>query len=235
MTDDDRVRSELSEAIEVGSLNEVERLLDRAAHHVETARAMPMSASVMINREELLDLIEDARDRLPEELKAARWLLKEREEFLVRTRREGDEIVAQARKRAARMVERSEVVAQAQQHARRIVDEAQGNARTMRMECEDFCDQRLAQFEIVLERTMKMVHAGREHLAAPVPSTGSQPAVDASDDEGAEDAAAVTFFDQDVDGPLPSPPEVTDGEDVGTGADVDEPIFGASESETPEQ
>ncbi len=207
MSDDDRVRSELTEAIEAGSLNEVEQMLERASHHVANARAMPMSASVMINREELLDLLEDARDRLPEELKAARWLLKEREEFLARTRREGDEIVDQARKRAARMVERSEVVAQAQQHARRIVEDAQAQARTTRMECEDFCDQRLAQFEIVLERTMKMVHAGREHLAAPVPHTGSQPAVDADDDTTGRSAAAITFFDQDADDPsLPPPP-----------------------------
>lgn len=218
MTDDDRVRSELSEAIELGSLNEVEKLLDRATQHVENARAMPMSASVMINREELLDLLIEARERLPEELKAARWLLKEREEFLVRTRHEGDEIVDQARKRAARMVERSEVVAQAQRHARQLVDEAQGSARAMRMECEDFCDQRLAQFEIVLERTMKMVHAGREHLAAPVPHTPGRQAVD-SDVETESSEAASAFFDQDAPGephtgtelppPAPNDPETT--------------------------
>lgn len=195
--DDDLVRSELEEAIELGSLNEAEKLLDRATHHVATARAMPMSASVMINRDELLDMLEEARERLPEELKAARWLLKEREDFLVRTRREGDEIVDAARARAARMVQRSEVVAEAERRARRIVDEAEANARTMRMQCEDFCDQRLAQFEIVLERTMKMVAAGREHLAAPVMHTGTQPAIEAEEPEESE--AASAFFDQDAD------------------------------------
>ncbi len=200
MSDDDQVRSELEEAIELGSLNEAEKLLDRATQHVATARAMPMSASVMINRDELLDLLEEAQERLPEELKAARWLLKEREEFLVRTRREGDDIVEQARARAARMVQRSEVVAEAERRARRIIDEAESNARTIRMQCEDFCDQRLAQFEIVLERTMKMVTAGREHLAAPVMHTGSQPAIGAEADvDPTEAEAAATFFDQDAD------------------------------------
>ncbi|MBS1846672.1 MAG: hypothetical protein JST73_00180 [Actinobacteria bacterium] len=205
MSDDDQIRSELEEAIELGSLQETEKLLDRAAQHVDTARAMPMSASVMINREELLDLIEGARERLPEELKAARWLLKEREDFLARTRREGDEIVDQARARAARMVQRSEVVAEAERRARRIVDDAEASARTMRMQCEDFCDQRLAQFEIVLERTMKMVTAGREHLAAPVPHTGAQPAI--GPEEEVESEAATAFFDQDADdGAEPSDP-----------------------------
>lgn len=199
MSDDDQVRSELSEAIELGSLNEAEQLLERAIQHVATARAMPMSASVMINRDELLDLLEEAQDRLPEELKAARWLLKEREEFLARTRREGDEIVEQAQARAARMVQRSEVVAEAERRARRIIDDAESNARTIRMQCEDFCDQRLAQFEIVLERTMKMVTAGREHLAAPIMHTGSQPAIGAEAEDAAESDAAAAFFDQDAD------------------------------------
>jgi hypothetical protein len=198
MSDHDQVRSELEEAIELGSLNEAEKLLDRATQHVANARAMPMSASVMINRDELLDLLEEAQERLPEELKAARWLLKEREEFLSRTRREGDDIVEAARARAARMVQRSEVVAEAERRARRIVDEAESNARTIRMQCEDFCDQRLAQFEIVLERTMKMVTAGREHLAAPVMHPPSQPAI-GPDGREDETEAASTFFDQDAD------------------------------------
>lgn len=197
MSDDDQVRNELEEAIEFGALNETEKLLDRAIHHVANARAMPMSASVMINRDELLDLLEDAQERLPEELKAARWLLKEREEFLVRTRREGDDIIDQARARAARMVQRSEVVAEAERRARRIVDDAESNARMMRMQCEDFCDQRLAQFEIVLERTMKMVTAGREHLAAPIVHTGTQAAIGPEGDE-VESEAATMFFDQDA-------------------------------------
>lgn len=202
MSESDRVRSELEEAIELGALNEAEKLLERAIQHVATARAMPMSASVMINRDELLEMLEEAQERLPEELTAARWLLKEREEFLVRTRREGDEIIEQARARAARMVQRSEVVAEAERQARRIVDEAESNARTIRMQCEDFCDQRLAQFEIVLERTMKMVTAGREHLAAPVMHTDSQPAIGAEGDTDPE--AAATFFDQDAEADPPT-------------------------------
>ena len=47
---------------------------------------MPLSASVMINKEEVLDLLGEAIERLPDELRAARWLLKEREEFLAKVR-----------------------------------------------------------------------------------------------------------------------------------------------------
>ncbi len=131
---------------------------------IEAARPVPLSASSMIAKEEVLELIDEALDQLPEELRAARWLLKEREEFLARTRHESDEIVEQARARAERMVQRTEVVRVAEQQAYTIVETAEADARRLRHEVEDFCDQKLASFEIVLERTQKLVAAGREKL-----------------------------------------------------------------------
>ena len=131
---------------------------------IENARDVPLSASSMISKDEVLALIDDALESLPEELRAARWLLKEREEFLARTRHEADDLVDQARTRAERMVQRTEVVKAAEQRAYDIVDAAQADARRLRHEVEDFCDQKLASFEIVLERTQKLVGAGRAKL-----------------------------------------------------------------------
>ena len=125
---------------------------------------MPLSASVMINKEEVLDLLGEAIERLPDELRAARWLLKEREEFLAKVKAEGDEILEAARARVERMVQRTEVVKAAEQRARHIVESAEDEARRLRHECEDFCDQQLASFEIVLERT-RQDGAGRPREA----------------------------------------------------------------------
>jgi hypothetical protein len=143
---------------------EAEQLLKRVLDTISGARPMPLSASVMINRDEVVEMLEEAIARLPEELRAARWLLKEREEFLSKVRREGEDILEQARTRAERMVQRTEVVKAADARARQIVDRAEDQARRMRLECEDFCDQKLASFEIVLERTQKLVAAGRTKL-----------------------------------------------------------------------
>ena len=144
--------------------SDVEHLLRRLHDLVSSARPMPLSTSVMVNRDEVLDLLDETIERLPEELRAARWLLKEREEFLAKVRREGDEILDQARARAERMVQRTEVVKASEARARKIVDLAEAEARRLRNEGEDFCDQKLASFEIVLERTQKMVGAGRAKL-----------------------------------------------------------------------
>ncbi len=171
---------------------EVEAMLARVSDLISTARPMPLSASVMINRDEVLELLDDAIERLPEELRAARWLLKEREEFLAKVRREGDELLDAARARAERMVGRTELVKAAEQRAGHIVERAESEARRMRHEVEDYCDQKLASFEIVLERTTKMVAAGREKLQVSPPAREPEPA---PEPEGSEPGA---FFDQDV-------------------------------------
>jgi predicted transcriptional regulator len=143
---------------------ETEDVLLQIRAVIENARPVPLSASSMITKDEVLELVEEALEQLPEELRAARWLLKEREEFLARTRHEADEILAQATARAERMVQRAEVVKAADQRAYEIVEAAQGDARRLRHEVEDFCDQKLASFEIVLERTQRLVGAGRAKL-----------------------------------------------------------------------
>jgi hypothetical protein len=143
---------------------ETEEVLLQLRDVIDAARPVPLSASSMISKDEVLELIDEAIARLPEELRAARWLLKEREEFLARVRHEGDEILDQARARAERMVQRTEVVKAAEQRAYQIVDTAEADARRLQHEVEDFCDQKLASFEIVLERTMTLVAAGRSKL-----------------------------------------------------------------------
>ena len=171
-----------------------EVLLRRVHEIIGNARPMPLSASVMVNKDELLELLEEAIDRLPEELRQARWLLKEREEFLAKVQREGDDILDAARVRAERMVQRTEIVRAAEQRARRVVEDADDEARRLRLEAEDYCDQKLAQFEIILERTAKQVAAGREKLRA-TPQQGQL-----TGPAGLMEAESVdseTFFDQD--------------------------------------
>ena len=60
---------------------------------VENARTMPMSASVLVNRDDAVALVDDILRSFPEELRHARWLLKERDEFLGQARREADDII----------------------------------------------------------------------------------------------------------------------------------------------
>lgn len=171
---------------------QVESVLRELRDLIEQARPMPLSTSVMINQAEVLDLLNEATERLPEELRSAKWLLKQREEFLARTRREADEIVEAARQRAEQMVRQTEVVKAAEARARAVVDAADAESRRLKLEAEDFCDQRLASFEIVLERTMKVVSAGRAKLQ------GSQAAQDERDLGDAPEGGHVQSAEDDA-------------------------------------
>ena len=131
-----------------------ETLLRRVTDVIGNAKSMPLSSSVMISRDEVLELLEEAINRLPEQLRQARWLLKEREEFLNKVQAEADDILAAARLRAERMVQRT---------------------------------------EIVLERTMKTVRAGRAKLrVTPLPER-QEAEIAGAEDSGEHEA----FFDQD--------------------------------------
>ena len=133
----------------------------RAADIIATAPTMPLSSSPRIDRDEINELLESALERLPDELRQARWMLKERQEFVAKTRREADELLEAARVQAERMVQRTEVVRAAEQRARQIIEAAEADSRRLRHETEDFLDQRLGSFEILLDKLGKTVHAGR--------------------------------------------------------------------------
>ncbi|HEY3810000.1 MAG TPA: hypothetical protein VGL49_01105 [Acidimicrobiales bacterium] len=178
---------------------DTESLIRRVIEIIEGTRALPLSSSVKLdNKEEVLELLDEANHRLPEETKQARWLLKEREEFLAKMQREGEDILATARLQVERMVQRTEIVREAQATSRRLVEEGRDEARRLRLEAEDYCDQKLAAFEVVLDRTIKTVAAGREKLSItpqPLldgPDTGIA-GIDLDDTLSGEDA----FFDQD--------------------------------------
>ncbi len=147
-------------------LPETEALLNRVAGMISGARALPLSSSVKLdNKEEILELLREASERLPEEVRQGRWMLKEREEFLAATKRQAEELVESARSEAQRLVQRTEILKEAQAQARRVIEEARDEARRLRLEAEDYADQKLAHFEIVLERTLKTVASGRQKLS----------------------------------------------------------------------
>jgi vacuolar-type H+-ATPase subunit H len=188
-----------------GEEHDAEALIRGALDVVQTAKAMPLSASVLVSRDELVELLQAALDRMPDELRQARWLLKERDEFLAEKSREADVLLEEVRVQAERMVQRTEIVRQANHVAQRILDDANEEARRLRHEAEDYADQKLASFEIVLDRTMKTVQAGREKLqVSPLPKVEigeggdtflSTPAANGSI-QGVDDPEG--FFDQDL-------------------------------------
>ena len=165
MTDHDLDDRPTEAAPVAGPGLETVEILDELASAIEHAKSMPLSSSVIVAREELLELVNEARETLPAELMRARRILQDREELLARASRESDELLDDARAQAAHIVQRTEIVRQARNQADRIIADADAENRRIRHEADDYVDRKLAAFEIVLDRTIRTVKAGRERLS----------------------------------------------------------------------
>lgn len=143
---------------------DVHAKLDELAAAVAGARAMPMSSSCVVNRAEILDAIDEVRRLLPSDLSRADALLSDVEAVRERAQADADSVIAGAHEERMHLVSETEVIAQAHREAGRIVAASQDEASSMRREIDDYIDAKLANFEIVLSKTMEAVHRGREKI-----------------------------------------------------------------------
>ena len=172
-------------------VEDVDAALADLERYVMSARSSSFSPQVRLDRDHVLELIRIVRARLPVALRSARWLIKERSDYLERARRDAEELVDQVKAEAARMVHRTEVVKQAEVRARRIIEAAEERARRQRLELEDYCDEHLARFEDALVRALGNVRDGRLKLQGPSGAPTREPAEPPDEDEDG------LFFDQD--------------------------------------
>ena len=139
-------------------------LIDKLDDVIHNARTVPLTDSVMIDREEIYDLLDQMRSTVPEEIKQALWIVKERQEMLAEAKQEADRIVAEANEKAARLASQEEVVRLAEKQAKEIVEDARERERETRLGAEDYADEVLANLEVNLEKFLAAVRRGRERL-----------------------------------------------------------------------
>jgi len=143
---------------------DVHNKIDELVALVESARSMPMSASCIVNRTELLALVDEFRQLLPEELDQAEAIIREREAFVEEGRQEAEGIIGAAKEEHARLVADSEITVMAKVKAEEIRAAAREEARAIRAEVDDYVDSKLANFEVALNKTIAAVQRGREKL-----------------------------------------------------------------------
>jgi F0F1-type ATP synthase membrane subunit b/b' len=141
-------------------------LIDKLDELVLNARGVPMSNQVRLDRDEIEDIISHMRATIPEEIKQARWIVKERQEMLAEAKREAERVISEAREHAAREASQQEVVKLAERQAEDILADARRKAREMRMGADDYADSILENMENNLTKFLAAVQRGREQLAA---------------------------------------------------------------------
>lgn len=143
---------------------DVEAHLEQLEALVAEARPVPLSTLVMVHRGDVEAAVEDLRTVLPDELREARWVLRERADILAAAAREADQVRAEAEADAQRLRSETEIVRTARREAERIVAEAKQAAHDLQRDAEDYVEGRLAAFEAVLQRTLAVTARGRERL-----------------------------------------------------------------------
>lgn len=131
---------------------------------IEEAKAVPLSASAVVNRDEILELLAELKQELPDEVRQARWVVRDRDELMDRARKEAERLVEQARAERSRLLDESDLVRAARQEAAGLVEEARSKAAELRRQAQDYVDTKLAAFENLLNRTLGSVVRGREQL-----------------------------------------------------------------------
>jgi vacuolar-type H+-ATPase subunit H len=138
--------------------------LNAAITLIEEARGVPLSASCVVHRGEILEILDGARVALPTDLDQAIEIITVREGIIEEARTSAEHLIATAREDVARMVEQTAIVQAARDEAQRILDDARALADEERAEVESYIDGRLATLEVILNKTMEAVARGRERL-----------------------------------------------------------------------
>ena len=141
--------------------------IDEIIAIVEAARAVPMSRNnCMVDRGEMIGVLDQLRADLPTELRRASALLDERDKIMDAGRREADRIISEAEAEHARLVSQNEITVSAEHEAARLIAEARTEAQRLREEVDDYVDTALANFEQFLTRALASIERGRDKMHA---------------------------------------------------------------------
>ncbi len=131
---------------------------------VKEAKGVPLSASCVMHRGEMLELLDQVRTSFPSDLERAQEILRQHEAIIEEARASADSLIALAREEVASMVAQTEIVAAARKESQKILDEVDAEARAQRDDIDAYIDSRLATLEVILNKTLEVVNRGREKL-----------------------------------------------------------------------
>ena len=139
-------------------------LIDKLEDLVSEGKKVPLTSSVMVNELKIYDIIDEIRSSFPDEIKQARWIVKERQEMLDEAEKEANKLVEEANHRAESLADETEIVKKAEEHADDIMDKAAVHEREIRLGAEDYADEMLANLEVNLGKLLSAVQRGRDRL-----------------------------------------------------------------------
>jgi len=151
-------------AIPIGQMSVLDDLVKQIEELIRSARTMPLSSSALVDRKEVLDLIELLKRSIPEEIARARAVIRDRDDVIDRARTQAERVLERAQTEREQQLSKTEIVQAASREADRMVAEAEAVSRRIKSEAESYVEGKLATFEVVLQKTLAAVERGRARL-----------------------------------------------------------------------
>jgi len=149
-------------------------IIDRIEELLDKSKRVPFTSNIMIAENEIYEILDELRNVLPEEFRQARWIVKEREGMLEESRRQSERIIREAKERSEMLVNETEILKNANRKAEDLLSIAEAKARTIRLEAEDYADEKLAGLEAALHKILVAIEKGREQFKSSISSENKE-------------------------------------------------------------
>lgn len=135
-------------------------LIDRLEELLNESRPFPFTHNVLVDEDRMLDLIDQMRVAIPEEVKKAQQVLAQRDRMLAQAQEEANRTLAIAREKSEQLVERDAIVQAAQTRADQLIIQARGDIETIRHDADNYVMESLTRLEVELDRILTQVRNG---------------------------------------------------------------------------
>lgn len=146
--------------------NIIDELVNTLYETIDDATAVPLSNKCIIEREKALDILEEIRANLPNELKMAKEIVEKRNDFITDGKREYDSKVKQAEEMAKQKVNDNQIVVEARKRAAEIIANAESRAKELMRAAAEYCDDAMKRTEVSIEQTHDQIRETRSQFVA---------------------------------------------------------------------
>ncbi|HAX18235.1 MAG TPA: ATPase [Actinobacteria bacterium] len=139
-------------------------IIEKIEEFLDKSKRMPFTSNIIVNESEIYEMLDELRNVLPEEFRQARWIVKEREGMIEESKRQSERIIREAKERADMLVNETEILKNATRKSEDMLAVAEARSRTIRLEAEDYADEKLASLEAALHKILSAIEKGREQF-----------------------------------------------------------------------
>lgn len=140
---------------------EILELIDALEDSIEKGLNIPLAGKCMLDKDELLDLIQEIRLKLPDDLKQAKWVKDERQRILLEAQKEANDIIKSTEDKIISMINENEITKRAKEKAEEIITAATKRSKEIKLGTRQYADDVLADMEQIMEKTLQTLRSNR--------------------------------------------------------------------------